>query len=752
MDEDRLADLLLEWEEVQGQGRDISTAHLCRDCPELTQELERQINALKKMNWLTQDLPETMRPTDSQRERGTILSDRYRLDSVLGEGGFAVVWRGFDLELQRSVAIKIPKPSRWFSPEQLARVLAEARRLARLRHPGIAAVHDVVHQGSTCFIVSDLIEGENLAERLRKSRPSPNKSARIVADLAEILNYAHHEGFVHRDLKPANVLIDQQGHVFITDFGIALTEAELLRKSIDSYGTLAYMSPEQIGGQHPLDVRTDIYSLGVVFYELLTGRPPFQAQTQADLRQHILSGAPPPPSSLDQAVSRHLERICLKCLAKEQAQRYPDAQELAHDLRTYLRSRSRRIRRYRFLLVALGASLLLGFWVIWSNQRRPGPIAPPAAGATPSAREDQQPELRKATREENPSLPEVRRLLGHTDRVLCVAYAPDGKMIATGSADQTVRLWDLTQSDPKENQPILPQGAAAVSLAFAPDGNRWACGTADGTIRLWRKESGAWQEWRVLPGHQGAVNTVAFSADSHFLVSGGDDGITKIWDLAGAKSSVTALPKITGSVLSAHFLPKGYTFQVIFGKGSKQQGEVWFCELVLNQGAARIVPRETVTLPGTDDVRSVAVSPDGSTVLAAHGKWVRAWSRTGEQRVLAVLGASTVGLMGSPPGQGSLLATSALIPGRPEPRGQVLGLFDRHTAPVTNLALSPDSSYALTYGQDEAVRVWETKTLKEIHYFPIQDDKIRSLCISPDSRHLATGNDDGSVRLWSLAR
>src|SRR5690606_8458711 len=247
-DEDRLADLLLQWEENLEQGREVPAEELCKDCPHLIDELSRRIQAMQATSWMD-------KPVDSgsDEDGGEIppgppplpLAGRYRLDERIAEGGFGEVWRGFDQELHRTVAVKVSKPSRLGAVEQF---VAEARRVARLRHPGIVTVHDVVRQDDACFIVTDFVEGGSLRDRITDS-PSSEQSARWIADVADALAYAHQQGFVHRDIKPANILIDHHGRALLGDFGIAARSEELTGLPSMSVGTLAYMSPEQLEGQ-----------------------------------------------------------------------------------------------------------------------------------------------------------------------------------------------------------------------------------------------------------------------------------------------------------------------------------------------------------------------------------------------------------------------------------------------------------------------------------------------------------------------
>ena len=209
-DEELLADLLLRWEELRERGQDTPASQLCREQPHLAEELARRINALKVTSWLDKplaagdDAAGISSPTGEPRT----LIGRYRLDDLIAEGGFAQVWRGYDLELHRAVAVKLPKPSRLNSAEAF---MAEARRVARLKHPGIVPVHDVGREGDNCFIVSEFVEGGSLGDHLVNDPPSQRQAIRWVAEVADALEYAHLHGVVHRDIKPANILIDHHG-------------------------------------------------------------------------------------------------------------------------------------------------------------------------------------------------------------------------------------------------------------------------------------------------------------------------------------------------------------------------------------------------------------------------------------------------------------------------------------------------------------------------------------------------------------
>jgi serine/threonine protein kinase len=340
-DREALLDLIVRWEEARAQGQNPRPEEFCGDCAELLSGFRRQVQRLGEVDWLNGPIEEAAMtpggvprsPRDDDLPR--LLADRYRIDALVGAGGFGRVYRGFDTWLERVVAVKVPRVDRPVTEGEVDQCRIEARKVARLRHPNIVPVHDVGREGATCFIVGEWVEGTNLAARIRDQRPGFREAARIVAEIADALGHAHSAGFVHRDIKPANILIDPQGRAYLTDFGIAVVEEDLLQ-DVSTAGTLPYMAPEQLGEElGPVDHRADLYALGVVFYELLTGHRPFRAASLVELRAQILAGDPPPPRSIEPEIPAELERVCLRCLGKRAEDRYQRAGEVARDLRAY---------------------------------------------------------------------------------------------------------------------------------------------------------------------------------------------------------------------------------------------------------------------------------------------------------------------------------------------------------------------------------------------------------------------------------
>jgi len=264
---------------------------------------------------------------------------RFRIVSILGEGQHATVYRAYDPVLERDVALKVPRQGVLKTAKALERFLGEAKALARLRHPRIVPVYEAGCTSERHYIAMGLIEGCSLAERSVERPVTLHRAAEIVAELAEALAYAHSQGVVHRDVKPANIRLDDQGAVYLMDFGIAYRpdSGEVPLPTGVLLGTPAYVAPEQAqGGQTDALPASDQYSLGVVFYELLCGQPPFCGPPSYVIF-HTIHRDPPSPHTVTSKVPRSLAAICLKALAKRPDRRYAGCQDFADDLRRWLR-------------------------------------------------------------------------------------------------------------------------------------------------------------------------------------------------------------------------------------------------------------------------------------------------------------------------------------------------------------------------------------------------------------------------------
>jgi hypothetical protein len=278
-------------------------------------------------------------PADSGKFLVARKLGKFELMETLGGGSFGYVLKARDTELERTVALKIARSGSLATAEDVDRFLREARSAARLKHPAIVSLYETGKTADgTCYLVEEFIDGATLADFAKQRKPDFRRSVELVAGVADALAYAHREGIIHRDVKPTNILIDPQGRPHLTDFGLAKRysdDAEVTRAG-EVLGTPAYMSPEQArGDSRTVDARTDVYGLGVVLYELLTGERPFRGNRRMLLEQ-VLHDEPRAPRRLNDRVPRDLETICQKAMAKLPGRRYATAAEMADDLRRWM--------------------------------------------------------------------------------------------------------------------------------------------------------------------------------------------------------------------------------------------------------------------------------------------------------------------------------------------------------------------------------------------------------------------------------
>jgi len=365
---DRISELLLHWEELREQGQEPAAVDLCRDCPELRPEVERRIEALKAIYRIPNDVDITATVQGPEQplsvDIGPLKAEGYEILELLGSGGMGKVFKARQAGLKRLVALKMILAGAQATPQEAERFRVEAEAVARLQHPNIVQIYDIGATDGCPYLALEYLAGGSLDKRLHGQPLSPRQAAMLVRTLAQAIHCAHQHNIVHRDLKPANILLapnpkseirnpKDAGDQSISDFGFRISDftpkiADFgLAKRLDEVlamthtgavlGTPSYMAPEQAEGRiHQIGPRTDIYALGAILYELLTGRPLFPAAGLLETLERVRSEEPQPPRQVQPALPADLETICLKCLRKDPAERYATAEALAEDLTRFL--------------------------------------------------------------------------------------------------------------------------------------------------------------------------------------------------------------------------------------------------------------------------------------------------------------------------------------------------------------------------------------------------------------------------------
>ncbi len=684
----------------------------------------------------------------------------YEVLGEIGRGGMGVVYQARHLGLQRIVALKMLRAGDLAGATELSRFRTEAETVASLQHPHIVQVYDVGTHAGLPFLSLEFVAGGSLRDRLQGIPQPAHRAAQLVETLARAMAYAHERGVVHRDLKPANVLL--VGQAFqpggndgvrleslayipkITDFGLA--------KLVDSrngntqtgtvIGTPSYMAPEQAGGNNrAVGPAADVYALGAILYELLTGRPPFSGETPLATLLQVLHTEPVPPGRLRSSLPRDLETICLKCLEKDPSKRYGSALDLAEDLRRFQAGEAITARpvspgerllkwaRRRPAVAGLTATVVLtvmvAFVLVTAQWRR----AEEKAAGERAARKEAEVKQRQADRLSAASILDLAitqcekgeigtgllRLL-HSLELAQRVEDPDLERVARWNLGSWSRFFVRKRGS-------LPTPDWVSSVAVSPDGRWLATGGKDGFARLW--DARTCQPVGEAMKHADPVWDVAFSPDSRHLLTGtgppGNNrprGKAQLWEVPSGRPASSPLAH-DGSVFLVGFHPDGATLM----SAGFDRVQLWQRSATPNaDGTIQLTPSRAFSLAG--GLQSAAFSRDGRFIAAGGFRQGRNQAEAKEKPGVRHM-----------PSQVQIWDAST---------GQPLGLPLPHDQEVTTITFSPDSRLVLTGSIDRTARLWHVPTGQPACPPLVHRGFVLAVAFSPDGKRFGTGSADPS--------
>ncbi|MCY2969408.1 MAG: serine/threonine-protein kinase [Planctomycetota bacterium] len=366
-DEEVLSDLLLYWEEKSENGITLSPEELCKEYPHLLEPIKKGIKALKASIWNEPPNSENSGPISELFEFLTlqsVIKDRFRIDLILGSGGHGIIYKAWDLQLHRFVAIKCTKKPGPLPQQKKPELLEEARKIGNLKHPGILPLYDILDLYDTFLLVSEFVSEGDLAKATYTQNLTLIQKITILHKITLALHHAHEHSIIHCDLKPSNILLSENLEPKICDFGNALDQNNSSPES--TIGSLHFASPEKIQGSPP-NISSDIWSFGITLYNLMTGKLPFNADSPQELIQQIMHQPTPSLRLMNPKIPKRLDRILLSCLQKDPAKRYSSAATLALDLESLLNSINKNVHRKKTMLLSLFSFsfIALGLTTYW---------------------------------------------------------------------------------------------------------------------------------------------------------------------------------------------------------------------------------------------------------------------------------------------------------------------------------------------------------------------------------------------------
>ncbi len=680
----------------------------------------------------------------------------YVLLGEIARGGMGIVFRARERDLGREVALKLLRGAEWVSGDALERFRNEARAAAALIHPHIVPVYAFGDDGGNWYIAMRLIDGGSLANWIQRetsdgSRPAdPRQAATILRKLAEATHHAHQHGVLHRDLKPENVLLDANGEPFLTDFGLArLADAGTrITRSQTSLGTPAYIAPEvAVGGSNEATVLSDVYGLGAILYELLTGRPPFEAPTPLGTLRQVTDGEVRRPSSLHAKVDRDLETICLKAIALDPAGRYPSCAAMAGDLDRWLHGLPIEARpvspfvrcvkwvRRRPVLASL-ASLLacsvvvitVGSWAVSRNLRT-------------VAEEQRRSIVALNTENANQRIAEGNTAASLPYQVQSLRLESDDP---ARSRMHRIRL-GLSLREMPRLQLLWRHAGPASSAVFSQDGQQVLSAGEDG-VAIVGDIDGRRKQVRLK--HTGSILRAMFSPDDRFVLTLGSDGLARCWELASGAQSYAGWPVTVSAYRMpvtpvATFSPDGTRILSFIRSrielrdaetGEPIHASVEAGAPILHAGFS--VDGERIITGLADGTAQVwQTSPSGLRLLGSyrHPGRVTATGISASGRIVASVGLDAIGVLWE--------ARTGNVLGVPFRHEGSLRIHQAHFNPV-------DDRFA-TLSFDNTVRVWEGTTGRMTGREMVHPNGLTLVRWDRSGQRLVSGCFDGDARVWN---
>ncbi|MBY0588679.1 protein kinase [bacterium] len=709
---------------------------------------------------------------------------RFRIDRVLGDGGFGIVYQAYDPQLDRAVALKLPRFEVLSSPSMVDRFQDEARAAAGLSHPNIVQVYDAGEHGPTCYIVSEFCEGSNLRDWLAARRePVPSiVAARFALSLADAVAYAQRSGVLHRDIKPSNILMAKPPREFdfasdtfaatlgvipkLTDFGLAkMLEEDSDRTPAGAMiGTPEYMAPEQAEGRlEDITAATDVYGLGTVLYELLVGRPAFEGRTSADKLRRVLLDDPTDPRRRRPDIPRDLEAIVLRCLKKDPAERYADAAELAIDLQNFIAGRPTIARPLRpghklvkwakrhptesILVIVLSSFAIVAGVLGWLHHEQVMHQERQIEQAHLQAEEHQ-----RSARVEHSKLLDMRYASDLRDARAAMDAADLSRATEILSRHLTDSvtgdrrsfawklLWQLCHQWDRE---ILVHPDNAYCVGYSPDGRFLATGGARGELALTDLST---SKTRMLtPAHQGELNELDFSADGKWLVTCSDDGTIHVRNSAG--EHLRTLDCGRSRLFAVRIHPE---LPLVLTGDDNKRISLWNIETGELAGEWLIDCRT---------IDAVAFTIDGRGLLAGDSDgaiWCVDDFESGQPRLLSRLAGSVLAMVSVPnrstrkgPGRVMVGGRNRQITEVDIVTSRVVRQWSAHRDWIQKLVASADGRWIVSVSRDRTMKIWESATGRLIARVVAAHERLWGAAIHPDQEQIATSSADGVIRVWS---